>query len=299
MAKICSVKDCKKLVKIKGYCEPHYMKIYAKKNEKHLKEYRKKYWSSPKVRTRLRKQYAEMTPEEREELLRKTREQQQSEQGKTTRRKHYHNTKDARHAERKRGYEKVKYDVFLHYSEIISGSDVPCCAICEETEFLFLTIDHIHGRKTAEEKRGVMKSDELYRKLRREWPDEYQVLCYNCNMVKEIRRPKVKTNVAEYTIKNRIKRKVFNDKRKLDVLSYYSNGKLKCVCCEYDQIDGLSIDHIDGRINANHPKGLSGGRLYHFLQKNNYPPEYQTLCLNCNAAKGHHKICPHKLKIKA
>lgn len=297
MAKICSVKNCKKPVNTKGYCEPHYMKNYAKENEIHLKKYRKKYWSSPKVRTRLRKQYAEMTPEERGELLRKTREQQQSEQGKSTRRKHYHNTKDVRHAERKRGYEKVKRDVFLHYSKKISGSDVHCCAFCKETEFLFLTIDHIHGRKTAEEKRGVMKSDELYRKLRREWPDRYQVLCYNCNMVKEIERPKIKQNPSQYTMKYGKHRKAFNVQRKSNVLSHYSNGKLKCVCCGYKKLEGLSIDHISGRININHPKNLSGGGLYAFLQKRDYPPGYQTLCMNCNAAKGHHKICPHQSKI--
>jgi len=296
LAKICSVKDCKKSVKTKGYCKPHYDKKYAKENELHLKEYRRKYWGSTEVRARLRKQYADMTPVEKEEHNRKNREQQQSEQGKATRRKHYHNTKDARHAERKRGYEKVKLDVFTYYSKKISGSNVPCCAFCKETEFLFLTIDHIDGRKTAQEKRGIMKSDELYRKLRQGWPDRYQVLCYNCNMVKEIERPKIKKNASQYTTKYRKHRKAFNDQRKSNVLSHYSNGKLKCVCCGYKKLEGLSIDHISGRININHPKNLSGGRLYAFLEKNNYPPRYQTLCFNCNAAKGHHKICPHQLK---
>ena len=271
-----------------------YYRQYAKANETHLKKYRKEYWGSDEIKARKRKKYAKLDPKKKEKLNRKKREYGSSVIGRTVRRKRYHRTKDARHAERKRSYEKVKLDVFSHYSKKISGSNVPCCAFCKETEFLFLTIDHIHGRKTAKEKRGVMKSDELYRKLRREWPNGYQVLCYNCNMIKEKSRSKEKEKVKPHTVKYRKSTKKSRYDLKLEVFSTLSNGKPKCTCCGYKKIDGLSVDHIHGRKNTKHLEGLSSDALYRYVKKEGYPSEYQVLCLNCNAAKGHHKICPHQ-----
>ena len=271
-----------------------YYKQYTKENEPRLKKYRKEYWSSPEVRTRVRKYFAEMDPKKKEELNKKSREYGSSPKGLAVRKARYYRTIDARHAEKKRGYEKVKREVFSG----LSGGE-PKCAHCKETEFLFLTIDHVGGplSKTAKEKRGVMKSDELYRMIRREfnetgkWSNKYQVLCYCCNMIKEIKRPKFKKNAKP----NSIFIRKYRGTLKLEVLSHYSNGKPKCACCSWDKdITGLSIDHIYGRKNPKEPKGLSGEALYRYVKKSGYPPEFRVLCLNCNAAIGHHGICPHK-----
>ena len=202
-----------------------YHKKYAKEHEAHLKKYRKEYWSSSEVRTRLRKQYAELDPKKKEELNKKNREYGSSHKGLAVRKVRYHRTIDARHAEAKRGYEKVKREVFSG----LSGGE-PECAHCKETEFLFLTVDHVGGplSKTAKEKRGVMKSKELYQTIRREfnktgkWSNKYQVLCYCCNMIKEIKRPKDKPD-AKYA-KERDLRRGYRKKLKLEVFSDYSNG---------------------------------------------------------------------------
>ena len=271
-----------------------YHKKYGKENEANLKKYRKEYWSSPEVRVRLRKYYAEMDPKKKEEQLKKAREYGSSPKGREIFYKRYHRDPDKHHAWRNKSYERVKREVFSG----LSGGE-PECAHCKEMEFLFLTIHHVFGRKTAKEKRGVMKSDELYRMIRREfnetgkWSAKYQVLCYCCNMIEEIKRPKDKPD-AKYA-KERDLRRGYRKKLKLEVFSHYSNGKPKCACCEWDKdIGGLSIDHKDGRKDPKEPEGLSSERLYRYVKKSGYPPTFRVLCLNCNAAIGHHGKCPHE-----
>ena len=271
-----------------------YYKQYAKENKPRLKKYRHEYWTSADVRTRVKKQYAEMDPKKKEGQLKKAREYGSSPKGLAVRKKRYHRDIDKHHAWRNKGYERVKREVFSG----LSGGE-PECAHCEETEFLFLTIDHVGGplSKTAKEKRGVMKSDELYRMIRREfnetgkWSDKYQVLCYCCNMIKERKR-----RLDHYcNTPDSILHRKYREKLKLEVFSHYSNGKPKCACCRWDKdTDGLSIDHIHGRKDPKEPKGLSSYRLYRYVKKSGYPPTFRVLCLNCNAAIGHHGKCPHE-----
>ena len=109
-----------------------YHKKYAKEHEVHLKKYRKEYWSSSEVRARLREKWAKLDPKKKEELNKKNREYGSSPKGLAVRKARYDRTIDARHAEAKRGYEKVKREVFSG----LSGGE-PECAHCKETEFLF------------------------------------------------------------------------------------------------------------------------------------------------------------------
>ena len=271
-----------------------YHKKYAKENKTRLKKYRHEYWTSADIRTRVNKQYAEMDPKKKGKINKKARDYSKSPKGIAARKTRYYRDLDKHHAWRNKGYEKVKREVFSG----LSGGE-PECAHCKEKEFLFLTIDHVGGplSKTAKEKRGVMKSDELYRMIRREfnetgkWSAKYQVLCYCCNMIKE--RKRWQTYVSddpEYLL-----RRGYRAKLKLEVLSHYSNGKPKCACCGWDKdMDGLSLDHIYGRKDPKEPEGLSSEQLYRYVRKSGYPPRFRVLCLNCNAASGHHGKCPHE-----
>lgn len=71
---------------------------------------------------------------------------------------------------------------------------------------------------------------------------------------------------------------------KTEILTHYGHGVLACVRCGFSDIRALSIDHIDGN-GSQHRKGLglkTGGQpFYLWLKKDNYPPEFQTLCMNC------------------
>jgi len=80
---------------------------------------------------------------------------------------------------------------------------------------------------------------------------------------------------------------------KVDILSHYSNGKLACVRCGFNDIRALSIDHIAGGGSAHlrelgywtAQRGGGGTQLYCWLKRNNLPEGYQTLCFNCQWIK--------------
>lgn len=74
-----------------------------------------------------------------------------------------------------------------------------------------------------------------------------------------------------------------NCRAKVEVLTYYGNGKLACIQCGETNINCLSIDHIDGG-GAEHRRRISGSggvRFYKWLKARDYPKGYQTLCMNC------------------
>lgn len=90
-------------------------------------------------------------------------------------------------------------------------------------------------------------------------------------------------------------RKKYNQSRKYDVMHHYSNGTMRCSCCNEEHIEFLTINHINGG-GGKHVKQLrkDGTDLYPFLKASNYPEGYNVLCLNCNFAEGHFEMCPHK-----
>jgi 5-methylcytosine-specific restriction endonuclease McrA len=88
--------------------------------------------------------------------------------------------------------------------------------------------------------------------------------------------------------------------RKMRELALEHYGK-KCTCCGESIYEFLEIDHInnDGakhRKEMNHGKN-KGGNIYKWLHTQNYPDGFQTLCSNCNNAKGRWGECPHKRKL--
>jgi len=88
--------------------------------------------------------------------------------------------------------------------------------------------------------------------------------------------------------------------RKNKVLAHYSKNNFpECVCCgEKSNLIFLTLDHIEGRKNVTHKKRLGGKDLYTWIEKNNFPSEFQTLCHNCNSAKSDSRLCPHQRSLK-
>ena len=75
---------------------------------------------------------------------------------------------------------KLKIEIFEHY-----GNKCNCCG---ESIVEFLTIDHVNN-DGAEHKRmlNTKDSDRVYKDIQRQgYPDDYQILCYNCNYAKGI-----------------------------------------------------------------------------------------------------------------
>lgn len=161
------------------------------------------------------------------------------------------------------------------------------CACCNENHYEFLTIDHINN-DGAEHKRkiGIRR---LYQWLvKNNFPEGFQVLCYNCNLCKGYygecyhKNPEIKG------------KKNWSAKRRFKVLSYYS-PELKCACCGESIYHFLSIDHIYGGGLKHYNKI---GYIYSWLIDNNFPEDFRVLCYNCNCSLGHQGYCPHHPEIK-
>lgn len=62
----------------------------------------------------------------------------------------------------------------------------PRCACCGESQPAFLTIDHVNGCTKEQRKREGLGTS-FYRWLKKNgYPAGYQVLCFNCNMGREV-----------------------------------------------------------------------------------------------------------------
>ena len=77
----------------------------------------------------------------------------------------------------------------------------------------------------------------------------------------------------------------YNLKRKNRVLIHYGNGECACIQCGESRIACLSIDHINGGGNKHRKAIGEDSRFYAWLENNNYPEGYQTLCMNCQWIK--------------
>ena len=93
----------------------------------------------------------------------------------------------------------------------------------------------------------------------------------------------------EKVLKNQ---KIHRQKRRMRVISYYTNNKNCCSCCGEKTYEFLSIDHIVGG-GTKHRKE-TGVNVDRWIINNNFPIGFDILCQNCNFAKGLYGKCPHK-----
>lgn len=175
---------------------------------------------------------------------------------------------------------KLKLEVVSYYSPNI------CCVKCQEPDIRVLTIDHINGGgKKHFEKVGYGTA--FYYWIKKQgYPEGFQVLCFNCQLEKRIKNREDKggssihENLPDISgHNNKYYRNMYN-KIKMKVISHYC-PTLTCVC-GYNRVLALTIDHInnDGK---SHRKMVSTGRSYYsWFIRNDYPKNYQILCMNCN-----------------
>lgn len=86
-------------------------------------------------------------------------------------------------------FTRLKEEALSHYSR-----GVPVCKICGFSDMRALTIDHINNDGLAERKRlNIHGGWHFYVWLKRQsYPEGYQVLCMNCQFIKEMERRKTK-----------------------------------------------------------------------------------------------------------
>lgn len=86
----------------------------------------------------------------------------------------------------------------------------------------------------------------------------------------------------------------YNTARRIKALAHYSKATVpQCCCCGEREVKFLSIDHVNGGGNI-HRRESGITNLAHWLVSQGFPLGYQTLCHNCNMAKGFYGSCPHE-----
>jgi hypothetical protein len=183
--------------------------------------------------------------------------------------------------EKKRNREKEQYKNLRQ--DVINGYGA-VCKLCNENNIEFLAIDHINNDGAYDRKNGLVGSA-LYRRLRKlNFPkDRYQLLCHNCNHLKELQRIHKDNNLKRRSKKYKIR---------IQVVEAYGG---KCTCCGNDNPDLMCIDHIYNDGAEERKKIGRGSVFYIYLRKNNFPKDkYRLMCFNCNQSRGSYGYCPHK-----
>ena len=149
------------------------------------------------------------------------------------------------------------------------------CALCEESQFKNLCLDHIEGGGTQHRlKDPGTRGKAVYAWCKRnEYPPIFRVLCWNCNFLVIPRAEP--TNSKQIKCMRRLKE---------EVLSHYAGGKPICSECGNQDIRVLTIDHVNkgGRKHLTGLKIKGGTQFYRWLRSNGFPTGYRVLCFNCN-----------------
>jgi len=117
--------------------------------------------------------------------------------------------------------------------------------------------------------------------------DHSQYVCIECQKQRDKRRYQDRKEII------REKQRIYDLNVKIKIIDAYGG---KCVCCNENTVEFLTIDHINNDDIEDRKKNenKTGGKLYRWLIKNNFPKgDYQILCFNCNYAKSFFGYCPH------
>lgn len=168
-----------------------------------------------------------------------------------------------------------KLIVFNHYT-----NNTLTCKLCGFSNFDALTLDHINADGVQHRIKTGGGGIQTYNCIiRNNFPDNYQVICQNCNCqncnwLKYIKEDRPGRNDID------IQQKLF----RIKVFRHYCNGPIECIDCGYTEQLALTVDHIYGN-GKKHAKARGVVNVYRWLINNNFPEGYQILCYNCNVIK--------------
>jgi hypothetical protein len=156
---------------------------YAKNPEQYRKRQNEYHAKDPEKYRKLTEEYRKKNPEK----IKAYRTKYQLEKKEWL--KERHKSKEYVITKKKRR-ETIKSMVFTAYSKRISKSEIPCCNCCGLNDHLdFLSIDHIDGRNNLSDEEKNLKGGKLYAWLiKHRYPKGYQVLCWNCNSAKGMKK---------------------------------------------------------------------------------------------------------------
>ena len=132
------------------------------------------------------------------------------------------------------------------------------------------------------------------KKYKREYMREWRKIPKNAEDDRQRCRVYRSKNIEELNQKS----KVYRKRVRLEILNHYSGNDIKCGCCGEKELDFLALDHInnDGSEHRRKNKIKGGLEVYGWIRRNNYPPIFQILCMNCNFSKKLHNQCIHNIR---
>ena len=124
-------------------------------------------------------------------------------------------------------------------------------------------------------------------KRRRElWWDILKRIKKSPNFTKAIQMRVYRAAHPEKAMEQWLCQRAKHQRLKKRVLTYYGNGTLACIKCGEGKLVCLTIDHKNGRGGRHRKFALrSAASFYKWLETENYPKGYQTLCMNCQFVK--------------
>jgi hypothetical protein len=269
-------------------CKSCRRKIYAQNREKVIAKVKENY---QKKRDKILEQKKESYPKKRDTVLK-------------SRRKSWKENPSIRENNQK--YKKERKRICY---KLLGNS----CKICGHNDQDILVIDHIHDDGQEERKTGL-SNIKLWNKIINEGDcGKYQLLCFNCNLKKSIQRGSgvlkvgvdkkcptcaVVKDLSEFKQDRKYKDgyyyecKICTKKRNVIIkqLAFMKLGSSSCVACGTNDMDVLTVDHVnnDGWVSRNIDK--TGVSLYRKLVNGTLDRNrFKVLCLNCNIKKFHRK----------
>lgn len=147
-----------------------------------------------------------------------------------------------------------------------------------------------------------MKTKEELRIYNREWAREGNRSLSSREKFKEYDRKRGKLEARRQIARDWFQKnkdiansyqRIYREKLRLEIISYYSQGKNCCECCGENHIQFLAIDHIKGG-GKKHRKEIGISSINRWLKRNKFPKGFRILCHNCNLSLGFYKFCPHR-----
>jgi len=219
-------------------------------------------------------------------------------------RKKYMPSYRAANIEMFREFDKRRYHRVKNGAVALLGGQ---CAICEETESEFLTIDHVNGDGNSE--RSKLHHRQIWSRIVNKSVDlkRYRVLCRNCNsgLANELSlnnnpvsshhfsgdacnkcgKPKlVRPSGKRKRIECPTCIKVRNQGLRIDAFTMFGS---ECKCCKERNVNKLTFDHINNDGSSMRPTDHCGTVYFYkrILSGKFISDVYQVLCWNCNFSK--------------
>lgn len=135
-------------------------------------------------------------------------------------------------------------------------------------------------------------------------PEPDRKKCQKCSNKDKSWCDKNRHRIKSYCESRKSQNLLDRQNRKQRIFDHYGT---KCLCCGEYILLLLTIDHIHEN-GAEHRRQVfpnrkdrtpGGDNFYRWLEKNQYPDGFQTLCYNCNIGKYRNGgVCPHQYNRK-